>query len=64
MEIYKELLEMSRTEKRGLTIYLQGQTIGGVVVEILEDQKAVILQSQMYNRIVVKLENVAAVAIG
>ena len=64
MEIYKELLEMSRMEKRGLTFFLQGQTISGIVVEILEDHKAAVLQSQMYSRIVVKLESVAAVAVG
>ncbi len=64
MEIYKELLEMSRMEKRGLTFFLQGQTISGIVVEILEDHKVVVLQSQMYTRIIVKLESVAAVAIG
>ncbi|MEP6924263.1 MAG: hypothetical protein ABI954_07345 [Pyrinomonadaceae bacterium] len=64
MEIYQELLETSLTEKRGLTFFLQGQTISGIVVEILADKKAVVLQSQMYSRIIVRLENVAAVAIG
>ncbi len=47
MEIYKERLETSSTEKRGLTFFLQGRTISGVVVEILEDHKAVVLQSQI-----------------
>jgi hypothetical protein len=59
-----ELFQASLKEKKGLTLYVKGQTIAGVVVSVgggvggdtLE------LRSREYSRIVVRFESIDAVA--
>ena len=63
MDIYKELIERSLKEKRGLTFFVNGQTVSGVVTEILGDG-AVAAYNQTYSRIVIRLDSIDAVAIG
>jgi hypothetical protein len=60
-EIFKEMFEASRDQKRGLTIYLGGQSIAGLVVNIIEAE-AIELRSQQFSRIVVCVEAIDAVA--
>jgi hypothetical protein len=62
LELFKELIERSQNEKRGLTIYLNGQTIVGVVTQIIDEQ-AVELRSQQYHKAVVLLESIEGMAV-
>jgi hypothetical protein len=62
-ELYKELIEISLNEKRGLTVYFNGQSIAGVVKNIIGNE-AIELRNQTFSRIVVRLETVEAVAVG
>ena len=62
-EIFRELIELSLNEKRGLTIYFNGQSIAGVVKNIIGNE-AVELRNQMFGRIILRLETIEAVAIG
>ena len=56
----RELLEASQTEKKGVTLYLKGQSVAGVVVKIGSD--LVELKSREYSRIVVKIDAIDAAA--
>ena len=60
-EIYKEIFEASRDEKRGLTVYFGGQSVAGVVVEIIETW-AIEMRSREFSRIVVCVEAIDAIA--
>lgn len=57
---YKELLERSEKEKKGLTFYVKGQTISGVVVKIASD--AVEVRNQTFSRIIIRLDSIDALA--
>lgn len=63
MTLYKDLIERSLTEKRGLTFFINGQTVSGIVTEVLGSD-AVAAYNQTYSRIVIRLDQVDAVAIG
>ena len=56
----RELLEASQTEKKGVMLYVKGQSIGGLVVKISGD--VVELRSREYSRITVKIDSIDAVA--
>lgn len=58
---FRELLDRSEKERKGLMFYVEGQTIGGVVVKINAD--SVEVRNQTYNRIVIRLDSIDAVAI-
>lgn len=62
-ELFKELIELSQNEKRGLTVYFDGQSIAGVVKNIIGNE-ALELRNQMFSKIIVRLEMIEAVAIG
>ncbi len=62
-ETYKEMFEASRDQKRGLTVYFGGQSVAGVVVEIIETQ-AIVMRSREFSRIVVCVEAIDALAVG
>jgi hypothetical protein len=62
LELFKELIERSQNEKRGLTIYLNGQTVVGIVTQIINEQ-AIELRSQQYHKAVVMLEEIEAMAV-
>jgi hypothetical protein len=59
-ETMRELLEASQNEKKGLNVYVRGQSIAGVVVKVGGD--TVELRSREYSRIVVKIDSIDAVA--
>ena len=61
-EMFKDLLELSLNEKRGLTIFVKGQTIAGGVTKIIGTE-AIEIRSQMYSRAVVRIESIDAVAV-
>ncbi len=56
----RELLEASRNEKKGVMLFVKGQSIPGVVVTIAGD--IVELRSREYSRIVVRIDSIDAVA--
>ena len=56
----RELLESSQNEKKGIMLYIKGQTIGGGVVKIAGD--VVELRSREYSRIVVRIDAIDAAA--
>jgi hypothetical protein len=56
----RELLEASQNEKKGITLYVKGQSIGGLVVKVAGD--LVELRSREFSRILVRIESIDAVA--
>lgn len=61
MTKFQSYLEMSRSEKRGINIYIAGGTLTGVVTNIEND--TVELTSNEYRKIFVPAENILAVAL-
>lgn len=62
MELFKELIESSRKEKRGLTIFIKGQTIVGVVTEVV-GAEAIVVRNQTFSKAVIRVEAIDAMAI-
>jgi hypothetical protein len=56
----RELLEASQSEKKGVTLYLKGQSLGGVVVRITGD--LVEMRNREFGRIVVRMDAIDAAA--
>ena len=61
LQAYKELLEMSLKEKKGLMFYVNGQAIGGAVTKIGDDG-FIEVRNQQYDRILIRLEQIDALA--
>ena len=59
---FDELLDVSLSEKRGLTFFIGGQTLPGVVTKRIS-LDAVEVRNQSHDRIVVRLDRVDAVAL-
>ena len=57
---FQELFEKSLAEKKGITLYVGGQAIGGAVTRIGAD--VVELRSQEFARIVVRIDRIDGVA--
>lgn len=62
MDLFKDLIETSMKEKRGLTIFLKGQTIAGIVTQII-GLEAIEVRNQTFSRIIVRLDAIEAMAI-
>jgi len=62
MNPFAELFETSQTEKKGLTFYVGGATIAGIVAKV-NGADSVEVRNQMHSRIVIRLDRVDAVAI-
>ena len=60
VQSYRELLERSEKEKKGLVFYVKGQTISGVVIKVSTD--AVEIRNQTHSRIIIRLDSIDAVA--
>jgi hypothetical protein len=58
--MFRNILEASMNEKKGLMLYVKGQAIPGIVVKA--DAEMVELRCREYGRIVVKLDSLDAVA--
>ena len=56
----RSLLEASKNEKKGVTLWVKGQSIGGQVTNL--DADYVELRSREFSRIVVKLESIDGAA--
>ena len=57
----KKILEESQQNKRGVTVYFNGNTVGGAVTRISDE--AVELKNQSSTRIVVLLKSIEAVVL-
>ena len=62
MELFKELIETSETERRGLTIFFRGQTVAGIVTKVIGDE-AIEVRNQTYSRIIIRFDQIEAMAI-
>ena len=58
---FRELLDRSEKERKGLMFYVKGQTTPGVVVKIGAD--TVEVRNQTYGRSIIPLDSIDAVAI-
>ena len=58
--MFKSILEASQNEKKGLTLYVKGQAIPGLVLKI--DAETVEMRSREYSRIVVRIDSIDAAA--
>jgi hypothetical protein len=61
-QAYQELFAVSQKEKKGLMFFVRGQQIGGAVVRVLGNE-AVEIRNNTYGRIIIRLDQVDAVAI-
>ena len=57
---FQELFDYSQKEKKGLTFYVQGQTIPGVVTKMVGED-AIEVRNQTSNRIIILLDRIDAV---
>lgn len=60
-EAYRELFLKSQETGRGLTFYVNGQTIPGVVAKIVSDH-VVEVYNQTHDRIVILVDRIDALA--
>ena len=61
-ELFKELIEQSQNEKRGLTFFVGGQMIAGIVTRVIGTE-AIEVRSQMYSKAEILIDSIEAVAI-
>jgi hypothetical protein len=59
---FQELIDQSLKEKKGLTFFIKGQTIGGAVTKQLGPE-IVEVRNQTYSHVIIRLDHVDAVAI-
>jgi hypothetical protein len=62
MSSYQELFEASQKEKKGLTLFVGGQQVVGVVVRVVGSE-AVEMTSRTYSRMVVRIDRIDAAAL-
>jgi len=62
MDLFNELIELSLKEKRGLTIFIGGQTVAGIVVRVVGTD-GIEVRSQTYSRLIIRLDAVEAMAL-
>ena len=58
---FQELFAQSQKDKRGLTFYVKGQAIPGVVTRVIGND-AVEVRNQTQGRIVIRIDSIDAVA--
>ena len=63
MSKFLEIMNQSLNENRGVTFYVGGQSIPGLVREIIEAEDLVIASSQMFDQIVIRISNIDAIAL-
>jgi hypothetical protein len=58
----EKMLTIAQQDKKGVTIYVGGQTVGGAVLRI-EPGQWVELRNQQFGRLVIRLDRIDAVAL-
>ena len=61
IQAYQELFAASQKDKKGLTFFVKGQSIPGVVTKVIGTD-AVEVRNQTHGRIVIRLDSIDAVA--
>lgn len=61
-QTYQDLFALSQKEKRGLTFYVRGQAIPGIVTRVI-GAEAVEVRNQTHGRIIIRLDRIDALAI-
>lgn len=56
----REMLEAGQNDKKSVTLYFKGQTLGGAVVKLAAD--TVELRNREFGRIVVRIDAIDAIA--
>jgi len=59
--MFQQILEASQNDKKGITLYIKGHQIGGVVVKMAAE--TVELRSREFSRIVVRIDSIDAAAL-
>ena len=59
--MFKELFEISQQQHKGLMFYMKGQCVGGAVTKVIGED-LVEVQNQEYDRILIRVESIDAVA--
>ena len=59
--MFQQILEASQNEKKGITLYVKGQQIGGVVLKVGTD--SVEMRSREFSRIVVRIDSIDAASL-
>ena len=62
VQAYQDLFTISQKEKKGLMFYVRGQQIGGGVVRVIGND-AVEIRNNTYGRIIIRLDQIDAVAL-
>lgn len=62
MSVFHALFEQSASEKKGLTVYVNGQTVVGIVTKI-NGAETVELRNREVSRIIVRIDRIDAVSI-
>ena len=60
-QAFQELFAQSQKDKRGLTFYVKGQQIPGIVTRVIGND-AVEVRSQTHNRVIIRIDQIDAVA--
>jgi hypothetical protein len=60
VQAFQELFAQSQKDKRGLTFYVKGQTIPGIVTKVIGNE-AVEVRSQTHNRVLIRIDSIDAV---
>ena len=58
---WNELMQLSQKEKKGLTFYIKGETVPGIVTNMIGDD-FVEVRNQTHSRIVIRLDSIDAIA--
>lgn len=61
-KMFTEIIDLSMRDKKGLTFFVKGKEIGGLVLRLIDDGQAVEAKSQQYGKIVIRLDSVDAIA--
>ncbi len=59
--MFQSILEASQNEKKGITLYVNGQAIAGLVTKVNAD--SVEMRSGEFSRILVRLDAISAAAL-
>ncbi len=59
---YQELFDLSQRENKGLTFYVNGQTIPGLVTKIISDE-AIEIHNQINDRLIIRIDRIDAIAL-
>lgn len=62
VQAYQDLFGISQKEKKGLMFFVKGQQIGGLVVRVIGND-AIEVRNQTYGRIIIRIDQIDAVAI-